>query len=838
MENYFNINIKKSLIFRAINLEKFFLFRFSGLFKKAFFLISLFFLIFYFTQLSSMFSSQGWFILFFSLCLIFWQIEVFFNSKIKNLKPEKKLSDLLKNPSHYNLFDFFDFESAKAVNTTFRKEKTALSLIKNIFQESEEVRFIFMKIGISFEEIFEAINKQYPGLKDYSPKDKFEKIIIDSARQAYEKNQITCIDILISIIENETLIKKIFFDRNIEKQDIEEISGWFREFNEDILHRKRFWEYENLIKKGFLAKDWTSGYTLTLDKYSTDWTARLRKKGFQKVIGHEKEIKNVERVLSRREINNVLMVGEGGVGRKTMIFELARKSFCGESLPEVNYKRIVKLDIPFLLAQTKSDDEAENLLDVIFKEVFSSGNIILVIDDFHNFIGTETKPGKLDISGIISSYLHFPQFQIIGITDPVSYRQNIERNLSMSSYFEKIEISEISEKETLKILQKFSLILEKKYKKVISYSALKSVISYSSKYLTDSFFPKKAMDLLDGATIHLTQSGRQVLLTGDIAEIVSQKTNMPIGEIDEKEKNILLNLEELIHQRVIAQEEAIKDVSSALRRSRADISERKKPMGSFLFLGPTGVGKTETAKALSQFYFGSENKMIRVDMSEFQNLSDIQRLIGSSENEGFLTTKVKESPFALILLDEIEKAHPDILNLFLQVLDEGHLTDGFGRKVDFKNSIIIATSNAGSQFILENINRISGWENFKQELLNNLFKNNIFRPEFINRFDSVVVFKPLSKSNLLEIVELILNNIKQGMKKKGIIFHSSQELKKSLVEIGYSPEFGARELKRTIQNKVESPLASAFLSNSIKKGDNVQVNSQSFEIEKLNNIDI
>ena len=832
MEEQFNLNLKKSFVFKAINLQRFFLFRFSGVFKFFFFFISLIFIISGFIGFIPAAFSQGSFVLFFSFSFIFWQIELFFKSGIERLKPRETTEDLLKNPSQYNLADFFNFESARAVKSAFKKGKTVSLLIDSLFQETKEVRFIFMKSSVSFKVLKEMINNDSLQQKKYLSQDFFNKIIIDSVREASGKKQITPGDILISIIENNSLIKGIFFDKNIEKEDIKEIIEWFNETESMIKEKTKFWKYENLIKKGFLGKDWTSGYTVTLDKYSIDLTLNLKKKGFDKMIGHEKEVKSVERILSRKEINNVLMVGEMGVGRKTMIYEIARKSFCGESLPEVNYKKIVELDIPSLLARTKSEDEAENLLDVIFKEVFSSGNIILVIDDFHNFIETETKPGKIDVSGIISSYLHFPQFQIIGITDHVGFRRNIERNLSISSYFEKVEISEISEKETLKILQKFSLILESKHKKTISYPAIKSVISYSAKYLTDSYFPKKAMDLLDGSIIHLTQSGRQILLPKDVADIVSQKTNMPIGEIDEKEKKVLLNLEELIHQRIVAQEEAIKDVSSALRRSRAEISERKKPMGSFLFLGPTGVGKTETAKALSQFYFGSENKMIRLDMSEFQNLTDIQSLIGSSENEGFLTTKIKENPFSLILLDEIEKAHPDILNIFLQVLDEGHLTDGFGRKIDFKNSIVIATSNAGSQFILENIGRSSEWKEVKKELLNVLFKNNIFRPEFVNRFDSVAVFKPLSESNLLEIVELIIDNIKEGLKKKGITLHTDWELKESLIEIGYSPEFGAREIKRVIQDKIENSLASAFLSSDIKKGDKIRIIPRSFEIEK------
>ena len=288
---------------------------------------------------------------------------------------------------------------------------------------------------------------------------------------------------------------------------------------------------------------------------------------------------------------------------------------------------------------------------------------------------------------------------------------------------------------------------------------------------------------------------------------------------------MLLKLEDLIHRRIINQDEAVKEVSSALRRARAEVTIKKKPMGTFLFLGPTGVGKTETSKALSEIYFGSEEKMIRLDMSEFQSIQDIPRLIGSPGEEGLLTTPVRESPFSLILLDEIEKAHPNILNLFLQVLDEGHLTDGQGRKVDFKNAIIIATSNAAAEIIWEALKTNKKLDIIKDDLLSYLFEKAIFRPEFINRFDGVVVFKPLTKENLFEIADLLLQKLKKNLKEKEIEFVISSALKERIVELGYDPKFGAREMKRVIQNKVENVLALALLSGELVRGQKVEVTS-------------
>jgi len=339
------------------------------------------------------------------------------------------------------------------------------------------------------------------------------------------------------------------------------------------------------------------------------------------------------------------------------------------------------------------------------------------------------------------------------------------------------------------------------------------------------------MNLLEETMVYLAQTRDKILLPKHVAKIVSEKTQIPVGEIEEKEREILLNLENLIHQRIIDQEEAVKEISTALRRARAGITTGKRPMGSFLFLGPTGVGKTETSKALAEIYFGSEERMIRLDMSEFQTIGDIPRLIGSPGEKGLLTTQVRENPFSLILLDEIEKAHPNILNLFLQVLDEGHLTDGWGRKVDFKNTIIIATSNAGYQIILEAIKEGVEWSKVKEKLFDYLFEKAIFRPEFVNRFDAVVAFKPLTKEDLLEIAGLMLQKIKKSLAQKDIDFVITPGLKEKIVELGYDPIFGARQMRRVIQDKVENALAQALLSGQLKKGNRVEVDPEEFKLK-------
>jgi len=831
-----NFNLKEAAIFQAVKWHP--VFRFARVLKKLFLILFIFtFFAFLFGFLTESFS-QNLNSNLFSLSIIFlvfglgcWIKETFLNSKLKKPKLKIKLGEALLEPEKYNLAEFLSFEVAKAI---WKSKNNSTWLFYNLLAENPHLNFIFSRALLSLKEIKKV-------LKDYSPPTTvpafgwapLEAVIFESLKTAQKKGnlRVEVEDMMGALAKHDLIFKKILINSNLKVEDIENLTWWLEDLEEKIAESKKFWEWKNLIKRGTLAKEWTAGYTITLDRYSIDISEIVKRRGFPEIIGHQKEIEAMERILSRREINNVLIIGDPGSGRKSMIEALAIKSVLGESLPEVNFKRVLQLDLPSLLAQTESHEEVESILDTIFRETISAGNIILVIDEFHNFIGGVTRPGVIDISGVISSYLPLPQFQIVALTTFEGLHKQIEQNPSVLSLFEKVVVSEILERETLMLLENLALILEYKYKKFISYPALRNIINYCSKYLPAKPFPEKAMDLLDEVMVYLAQTKDNVLLSKHVAKIVTEKTQIPVGEIEIRERKILLNLEALIHQRIINQEEAVKEVSAALRRARAEVTIRNGPMGCFLFLGPTGVGKTETSKALTEIYFGSEKRMIRLDMSEFQAIADIPRLIGSPGEEGFLTTEVRERPFSSILLDEIEKAHPNILNLFLQVLDEGYLTDGLGRKVNFKNSIIIATSNAGYQIILEAIKQEAEWSGVKERLLNYLFEKGIFRPEFINRFDAVIVFKPLTKENLLDIVELLLQKIKKNLAEKDIEFLVTQPLKEKIVELGYSQIFGAREMQRVIQDKVENILAQALLSGELKRGYRVEIDPEEFKLK-------
>ncbi len=792
--------------------------------------------------------SAGLLMVFFSSWAFFLVFQWFFKFKLKRPSQIADLTAVVEQPDLYNLAQFFSFESSKAILSARRLAKKlncpvdSSLLFYFLLTGNSRLHFVFNRALIDIDSLGKRLADYMQGLSAPRGANKkkpeeftlsFQTVILDALKGA-RKNGRTFAnigDILVALSRHDTIFQKVLLEYNLKTEDIENLVWWLETIEGNIAQRSRVWDIKNLAKAGTMGQEWAAGYTLTLDQYSSDLTLAAGRAN-NEVIGHQKEIEAVEAILSRSDINDVLLVGEPGSGRRSVIQAVSRRSFLGQGAPAIKYKRVVEIDLVSLLARMPDMEKAEETLDAVFREAISAGNVILVIDEFHNYIGVKSQPGKVDISAILGRYLPLPQFQFIGIASYEGLHKNIEQNSSILNLFEKVEVSEVSALETLMLLENFALDLERKHKKLISQPAMREVIRASGKFFPNLTFPKKALDLLDEVAAFVATSTRDYIVTPKhVADVVSEKTEIPIGDLAEKEKAVLLKLEELIHQRLVNQDEAVSEISEALRRARAEVSAKKGPMGGFLFLGPTGVGKTETAKALAEIYFGSEARMIRLDMSEFQSVEDIPRLLGKEGQEGLLSTPVREKPFALVLLDEFEKAHPNILNLFLQVLDEGHITDGQGRKVSFQNCIIIATSNAGYQLILEAVKNPDEWGGVKQKLLDELFNKAIFRPELINRFDAVVVFKPLTMDNLLAVAGLLLGKMAQNLKEKNIEFIVSDKLKAKIAELSYSPVFGAREMRRVVQDKVENVLAKALLSNQLGKGDRVEIDTDTFELK-------
>ncbi len=799
----------------------------------------------------------GWAIIAFSIAIVLWLTDLFFNNGIKKEAedPAVSLDEVLTEPTKYNLADFLSFEVARSISKANQlalgakqPEISALMFAYFLLVDNPDLRFIFVRANLDFVEVEKFLEAR---LKEFTPRkfsfrfwwqqevafaDDFQQAILEALRVAVknEHRVINAGDALIALAKCDDDLSDLLIKYDLKVNDIENLVWWLDSLQKRIAARKKFWDKKNLLRHGSLAREWSAGYTITLDKYSTDWTEIIKRHGPTELVSHKAEIETMERVLARTEINHILLVGEPGTGRKTIVHALAQKIIFGESLTELNYRRVIELDIVSLLSQTETIERAEKVLDQVFGEVVSAGNVILIIDEFHNYVGGAMRPGVIDISGVLAKYLQIQQFQIVGITTFAGLHKYIEQNPSVLAQFEKVEVAQPSTEETILILEDTALRLEQKHKRFVTYTAIHKTIEMASRYIPNVPFPKKAVDLLDEAMIYAAKYTKSsFILPEHVERIVTEKTQIPVGELRSKEKEMLLNLEVLIHQRIVNQEEAVTEVSAALRRARVEVAVRKGPMGTFLFLGPTGVGKTETAKALSEIYFGSEARMIRLDMSEFQNVEDTVRLLGSAGEEGLLTTPVRESPFSLILLDEIEKSHPNILNLFLQVLDEGYITDGLGRKIDFNNTIIIATSNAGFQIILQAIDSQEAWAGVKEKLLNFLFEHAIFHPEFINRFDAVVVFSPLSQGDLLSIAELLLKKVQQALAEKNIEFFITGPLKEKIAKMGYDPRFGARNMKRVIQDNIEDVLAQALLSDKIQRGDKIEIDPISFSIKKL-----
>jgi len=833
------ISLEKSDIYRVVEAEA--LFWCFRVLEKISFFLSLGFILFLgysFFKHNDLKQIEGAIILFISLWIIMKNFNSFFEECLKNCKKEITLEKALSDKK-YNLASFLSLKSAKYLGEAFKDAKKIGSrypgpstmLCHFLDEKNPRIIFIFSRLFIDFKGLKEQL-KNNPQIEQ-TIKENFEMIIEEAGKAALRRNgeEIKEGDIISALSKVEPNLMQIITDSELEAEDFEEVNEWQERVYRKIQQNKCWWSYENLLKAGSIGRDWTAGYTPTLDSFSTDWTNEVKRRGFEDIVGHQDLVPIIERVLSKKDAGNVLIIGEPGAGRKNIIHGLIKKTLLNQSVSGLNNNRFIELDILTLSSNISSFEQMERVLDQCFREVAYAGNVVLIINDLHDFLGGEQKAGVVDISGIIGPYLNMSSFKTICLTSLKGLHHNIENKPSLLAQFEKVEVEEMNKEETLQVIENKVFGLENQYEKFIPFTSLKEIIKVCEKYVSNFPFPQKALNLLEETVIY---SGRYVdsssVLPEHVDKILSEKIQIPVGKIRSQEKETLLNLEDILHKRIIGQLEAIKEISSALRRARTGVQTRKGPMGSFLFLGPTGVGKTETAKALAETYFGSEEKMIRIDMSEFQRIDDIQRLLGSEKEEGILTTAVRESPFALVLLDEIEKAHPDVLNIFLQVLDEGYVNDNLGRKVSFMNTIVIATSNAGYQVILKAIGANKEMAEIKKELLSAIFEKGTFRPEFVNRFDGVVVFKSLTKEDLMSIAQINLEKLNKNLSQKKMQLIITEELKNKIVELSYDPVFGAREMKRVIQDKVENAVAKALLNDAIPQGGKIQIDPNSFTI--------
>ena len=658
-------------------------------------------------------------------------------------------------------------------------------------------------------------------------------------------------------------------------------------------------------KEELLKGSRTKGSTPTLDSYSRDLTALAREGKLDPVIGRETEIKRLIQILSRRTKNNPCLIGEPGVGKTAVVEGLAQMIIEGNVPETIAEKRVLTLDLSGMVAGSKYRGEFEERIKKVIAEVMEDGEVLLFIDEIHTIIGAGGAEGAIDASNILKPSLARGELQLIGATTIEEYRKYIEKDSALERRFQPVTVEEPSEEEAVAILKGLRGRYEAHHHVTITDEALTAAVKLSARYINDRFMPDKAIDVIDEAAskVRLTafveppeikdlekeiekledqkeaairdeayekagaikkkqekkkekidkirekwqkdkDTRKQVVDEGEIADVVSSWTKIPVRKLEEGESQRLKNLESILHERVIGQEEAVTAVAKAIRRGRVGLKDPKRPIGSFLFLGPTGVGKTELSKALAEAMFGTENELIRVDMSEYMEKHSVSKMIGSPpgyvgyDEGGQLSEKVRRNPYSVILFDEIEKAHPDVFNILLQVLDDGHITDAQGRKIDFKNTVIIMTSNAGAESIISPkrlgfgavADEKADYKVMKDRVMEEV--KHIFKPEFINRIDEIIVFHPLNKGHMKDIVTIMLKEIMKRTKEQmNITLSVDEAAKEFLINKGYDEKYGARPLRRTIQSCLEDRLAEEILDGAVKEGDEVLVSQGEAELK-------
>lgn len=691
---------------------------------------------------------------------------------------------------------------------------------------------IFIRLGVpasalqkKLEPMFVVNQKSAKSVAPTVAKD-FYQVIFQAYEEAYQVHQdyVSVTELLVVALREAPAIAEILFNFNISERQLANVIEWARMREKLYRQYQKFRRAASHHSKYGMDKAMTALATPYLNSFSSDLTMLAHFGHLHQCVARGEETAEIYRLIDGGQ-NNLILTGERGVGKRSIVEGLAQSMIAGDVPDKLKDKRLVSLSVSALLAGTSPTGAIERLRQLM-REISRARNVILFINDIHELIGVSAGAGgSLDVADTLAEFLSTGKFFTLAATTTEDYDEHI-LNSGLKNVFAKVVIAEMTQDQAIQVLESRAGALEYKQNVFFSYEAVEKSVEYAVKFIHDAVLPGKALEILtEAASFARQKKGANTIVSKEeVAAIVTEKTKIPLSAISSDESGKLLHLEEEMHRRVVGQDEAVSAVANALRRARAEIRSAKRPIANLLFLGPTGVGKTELAKTIADIYFGGEDKIIRLDMSEYQDKNSIDRLIGlpGDKSGGWLTNAARHHPFSLLLLDEIEKADPDVLNLFLQVMDDGRLSDASGHVFDFTNVIIIATSNAGTSYVQEQISRGANHEAILGELLHRELKQ-YFRPEFLNRFDGIILFNALTRADIKTIAANMFARIAKDMEQKAVRLQISDAALDFLADAGFDPEFGARPMRRVLQEKVENKLAELLLQGKLKRGSTATV---------------
>ncbi len=741
------------------------------------------------------------------------------------IKDKKKITEIeLEDYLSYELLELLD-DAVKDNPHNF------LGFLLSQVMNKPEIALLVSRLGLNPGQ-FDAVEQRLSLEQNTHVDEWYKDLLLGAFNVAVATNNYRVDEVALFLYLAAGPLNSILNSLEVHDHDVEALQIWVRNNNLKNIYLQNFAEKSGLKPLSPLNRSMTSKFSPTLEQFSRDLTVEVAKGDFLLSIGREVEMEKLVELVQEGDSSATLVIGSPGVGKSTFIKSLAVKMVVEDVPDPLKDMRLVSFEFNRAFALSKNVDDFKAKVEMVLEEVSAAGNIILLLEDFDQMINVRSEFSSEIISLVIKA-LDSYKMRIIATTNPEGYTRHIEAREELARLFSVLKMAEPKDPVAVQILLDEMPALEKKYALKIEFNALPKAVELSHQYEFERVLPDKALELLEETCSRAQMQNLIFVDNHQVEEVVSAKVGVNVGKISGKESQLLLHLEDKIHNRIVGQEQAVVAVAAALRRARAGLTKKNRPIASFLFFGPTGVGKTELAKALAASYYGDEKLMIRLDMSEYQEAENLKRLIGEAKEDqftgGYLTEAVRNKPYSLILLDEVEKANIKVLDLFLQVLDEGNLTDGAGRKVSFNNTIIIMTSNACSGQIAELVSAGRRYIDIYRLLQPELRK--VFRIEFLNRFDKVIMFKPLLPVEMLQVVNLMLVRVHDLLVEKGIELTWDQSVLSEIIETGYDPVYGARELRRVIQDYVEDKIAQLIIDNKIKSGSLIKIHNLSeFEI--------